>query len=537
MNATFALPLVLVAVSVLSVLVALLIAAAVERRRAVRGRRPGAAEAMFLIGDDSVLDANATGLSLLATLAQAEVGLLPGPEDGASMAGPAASWLRLKRHLAARFPGLHARLAGEDPGPWQIAAADGSNQTLEGRSTHAALRLVVRDGAATAEREGEVRLDPLSWRALNDELSALRRATDLGPVPAWREAADGGVVWANGAYLRLLAEAGHADRLAWPLPSLFAGERGGGRLALTLAGTGRQRWFDLVSVEDGGQRLYHALPADEAQRAERARRDFVQTLSRTFANLPVGLAVFDRSRRLQLFNPALTDLTGLEPEFLASRPGLEGVLNRMRDKHVMPEPRDYRAWTRRLLDVEAVTNGTGFEEIWALPDGRSFRVGATPHPDGALAFLIEDVTSDIRLRRSYRAELDAGRAALDLVEDAVAVFSPGGELTLTNAAFDRLWALEGADTLAGVSLAEAVAGWRRAGGAPELWDRVAALAAPGTAGPEVRGPVQLPDGEVLALRARRAPGGGVMLAFAVQSGKGQQIGARKVAPGLRRALG
>jgi hypothetical protein len=63
--------------------------------------------------------------------------------------------------------------------------------------------------------------------------------------------------------------------------------------------------------------------------------------------------------------------------------------------------------------VETAANGAAFEETWALPDGRTFRVSAAPHPDGALAFLIEDVTSDTHLKRSFRAELDA-EPALDL---------------------------------------------------------------------------------------------------------------------------
>lgn len=532
MDAPLVFPLVLVATSVLSVLAAVLIAAAFEGR----ARSPSAGggdgtEAVFLIGERSVLDANDAGMALLATLAAQDSS--PG-----ETAGPAASWLRLTRHLAPRFPGFTARLTGCNLGAWQIAAEDGSGQVLQAVPANGSLRLVLRHPAAAGERDEVVRLDPLSWRAINDELAALRSATDLSPVPAWRQAADGRIVWANGAYLRLLAESGHSDPLTWPLPALFAIDTASGTRQALTGPTGRQRWFDLETVDEGAGRLVFALAADEAQRAERARRDFVQTLARTFATLPVGLAVFDRTRRLQLFNPALTDLTGLEPEFLASRPGLEGVLNRMRDKHVMPEPRDARSWMRRLLDVEAVASGAGFEETWALADGRSFRVSVAPHPDGALAFLIEDVTSDIRLKRSFRTELDAGRAALDLVDEGVAVFGPSGELVMTNSAFDRLWTLDGADSLAGVRFAEAIASWREAGGDPDLWSRVAELATPSAKLTEVRGTLQLADGEIFALRAKRAPGGGVLLAFAPQQQPVSLTPPPAAAPAaLRRALG
>jgi PAS domain-containing protein len=506
-------PLVLVAASDLSVVAALLIAAAVDRRVAGRdraGRDEG--DAVFLLGDRVVLDANERGFALLGTLAAQPLAAAGGP-----LTGPAASWQRLTRHLAERFPGVMSRLAEGNAAAWQIVSDTDANQRLEAVPANGALRLILRDGAAGEDGEAAVRVDALSWRALNDELEALRRATDSSPVPAWRETAEGRIVWANGAYLRLVAEGAPSDPLGWPLPALFPADRVGSIRQSVPGAGGRLRWFDLSVVEDGAGRLVFAVPADEAHKADRARRDFVETLSRTFATLPIGLAVFDRARRLQLFNPALIDLTGLEPEFLAARPGLEGVLNRMREKHVMPEPRDYRAWTRRLLDVEAVATGAGFEEVWALPDGRSYRVSAAPHPDGALAFLIEDVTSDIRARRNFRAELDTGRAALDLVDEAVAVFAATGELVLTNRAFDRMWTLEGADSLAGVQFREAVANWRQAGGTTDLWDRIAALAAPGSgASPAVRGTLTLEDGEAFNVHASPAPGGGVMIGFSAQ---------------------
>lgn len=527
MEFSLSLALVLVATSVLSVLAALLIAAALEGRR--RGERGGAArEAVFITADRMVIDANTRGVALLDALrAREPVG---GQARGLGEPGTdaQADWQRLLGFLGPMFPDLAERLnVSPDPGfegasgVWTLAAADGSGLRLTGSAFAGSVRLSLSETPASVAAEGEETLlvDRLGWRATLDELEVLRRTTDLAPTPAWRVSPEGEIVWANGAYLRLLARTGFAGPLVWPLPTLFeAGNdphAGGFRQSLATGPGGRLSWFDMIEIEDRGGRLFYALPADEAQKAERTRREFVQTLTKTFSTLPIGLAVFDRTRRLQLFNPALIDLTRLEPEFLASRPGLDGFLNRMRDKRIMPEPRDFRAWSRRLLEVEAAVAGNGFEEIWTLPDGRTFRVSAAPHPDGALAFLIEDVTSDIHLKRSLRAELDTGQTALDMVDTALAVFAPGGELILTNAAFDRLWTLEGAESLAGVQFLDAVANWREAGDAPGLWDRIAALARPGAGESEVVGTMQLTEGEHLQVRARPATGGGMMLAFQV----------------------
>lgn len=525
MEPTLTLAVVLVATSVLSVFAALLLAAALEKGHKRSTVAPPGDDAVFLVADGLLVDCNETGSRLLATLQDRAA------PDGICVAadsGGATRFQTLLQHLAPSFPDILSHLKGSVAGSatgdgWVLRAIDGSGLILGGADAQGALRLTLSQGTATgteAASNGEdtVLLDRFSWRALNDELRVLRRTTDAAPTPAWRERADGQIVWANGAYLRLLAEIGIAGPTIWPLPSAFGTTpAAGGRHSVTAGAGGRRRWFDLCVIPEGAERLIFALSADDAQQAERARRDFVQTLTKTFASLPVGLAVFDRTRRLQLFNPALTDLTQLEPEFLASRPGMDGFLNRMRDKRILPEPRDYRTWSRRLLDVETASGGKPFEEIWALPDGRSFRFSVSPHPDGALAFLLEDITSETRLKRSFRVELDLGRAALDMVDTAVVVFSPGGELAITNAAFDQLWAFEGADTLTGVQFADAVANWREIaaenGGDTGLWDRIAALGQTGGGSQRAAGQIVLSEHEMLNVAARPAPGGSVMIAF------------------------
>lgn len=529
MVSSLLLALVLVATSVLAVLAALLIAQALPLRAAGESGR-SAPEAQFLIAEGELTDANGRGAALLGTLRS-----LGGDR---ATGDPAADMELLLAHLMPAFPDLAERLRPDTPTPWDLMAGDGSGMRLRASAgPTGAVRLALSHPAAETEGDAQDTLlvDRLSWRALTEEMELMRRSIDLAPTPAWRETADGQIVWANGAYLRLLAETESAGRLVWPLPPLFARDGAGRarRVSLTLAPRGRIAWFDLVETRDRDTRLIFALPADEAHKAERARRDFVQTLTKTFATLPIGLAVFDRTRRLHLFNPALAELTRLEPEFLASRPGLEGFLNRMRDKHILPEPRDYRAWSRRLLDVETAGNGNGFEETWPAADGRTFRVSASPHPDGALAFLIEDISADIHLKRSFRAELDIGQTALDMVDAALAMFSAGGDLLLTNAAFDRLWTLEGSDTLSGVSFREAVANWRDAGDAAALWDRIGRLIRPNCPEQRVDGQMTLPEGEVFRVSARRASSGGVLLSFDLIATAGPTV---SEAPRLRRAI-
>jgi len=499
---------ILVVTSALTALAVVMIANALTRRspRAEGGvLGHNRLEPVFLFDDMRLIDANDRGDSLLEALSAAD-----GVPRGKRREN---SWRLLSRFLGASFPDLGENLASlSEAGTIRLAAQDGSGLRLQAEWLDGNARLTLTD---TSSDEGSVMLDRLSYRAMEDELSVLRRVTDRSPFLTWRENVHGQVIWANGAYLRQLSDLNQGETASWPLPPLFPAGVIGPEQRVALPGTvnGRQRWFDITRMDDEKGQLVFALSADEAHRAETTKREFIQTLTKTFATLPIGLAVFDRTRRLQLFNPALTDLTGLEPEFLLSRPGIEGFLNRMRDKRVLPEPRDYHSWSKRLLEIEKGAANNDFEETWSLPTGQTFRVSASPHPDGALAFLIEDITSEVHMTRNFRTDLETSQAALNILDTALAVFTQNGQLILTNAAFNRLWTLEGDDTLAGFTMTEALSNWREDSKDPALWDRVAELSRPGAAPGLVSGVMQLDDGECLAVSAQKVSNNTVVIAF------------------------
>ncbi len=506
MAASLTFALVLTGTSALTVVAILLFAAALRgpRRSEIQTLGPEG-DAAFLLDSGTLVDVNPRGAALLDSLRHADE-------------GPAEDWPRLSRFLMAEFADFQARL-DDLPVSQHARLAGLSDAGLELALdwVAGAIRIVVIDPRA---EDASVVLDRLSYRALHDELTLLRDVTEHAPLLLWREDGGARVTWANAAYLRCLTDADPGGALRWPMPALFntMGEPGGAPCRATPRGL-RDRWFDISRVGHESGTLNFAVSADAAHRAERAKHDFVQTLTKTFATLPIGLAVFDRSRRLQMFNPALTDLTGLEPEFLLSKPGIEGFLNRMRDKHVLPEPRDYRSWAKRLLDIEMSAPTGGFEETWSLASGQTFRVTASPHPDGALAFLIEDITSETHLTCNVRAEMETSQSVLNQLDEAIAVFAPNGELVLTNAAFSELWTLDGEETLTAVTLNEALDNWREAGDDPGLWDRIAALARVNRAeATTIRGPMHLADGETLQVDARRTSTGAIMIRFAPGAG-------------------
>ncbi|UXU75777.1 MULTISPECIES: PAS-domain containing protein [unclassified Paracoccus (in: a-proteobacteria)] len=452
----------------------------------------------FLFRNGVLIDATAPARSLLDRL--------PGADD----------WQRLTAWLAMRLPDLGPLLPD-----LAAAARIEMTETAVARPLHLLaeglgqgfLRLTLTD--PSAENAG-VLVNSLSLAAMENELEILRSTMDHAPMLAWREDAAGQLTWANSAYLAL-AEAKADQANCWPLPRLIdltarppagGGAASGARRA-QIEHDGQSRWYEWHAHQIGGQTVAVALPADAAVRAERSLREFVQTLTKTFADLPIGLAIFDRDRNLQLFNPALIDLTGLAAGFLTGRPTLYAFLDRLREARMVPEPKDYRSWRNQMNSLEAAASSGHHVEMWSLPGGQTYRVTGRPHPDGAVAFLFEDITSEISLTRKFRADLSLGAEVLDALDDAVAVFAASGDLLLSNRRYGELWGTSGRSTLG-----EQIGRWSRAcGDSPGLEQLRLALDRMPLAHP-AQGAMAGPNGGLLSWGLRSLSGGRVLLSFA-----------------------
>lgn len=488
------LPLVLTLTSFAAALGALVVLHLIHRPAPVTGFALSD-ETVFLFEDTQLIEASPPARALLAGLAQ-------GGEGG--------DWPRLSGWIGARIAGFSDAMAHlVDRGRIELASDDGD------------LRVVAEDlgGIARialtrprAEGQGVV-IDALSQRAQEDELAALRRTVEAAPTLIWREDAAGAVIWANRAYLDRCAT---EDALAtWPLPRLFPPIP-----ADTDAGTLRRKaqvpgpeWYDCTRLPEGAGTLNFAIAADAVVKAETSLREFVQTLSKTFAHLPIGLAIFDRQRQLVLFNPALTDLTRLPVEFLMARPQLFAVLDRLREARVIPEPKDYRSWRRQMADLESAAEAGLYEETWGLANGQTFRVTGRPQPDGAVAFLIEDITGETTLTRRFRSELELGQEVVDQMDEAIAVFAASGDLVLSNKAYGRLWGVDPGATLGRVTIMDAARHWTDATGRGDLWSPVHDFMAAVSTRAPWQGEIDRPDGQRLVCRFAPLAGGATLAGF------------------------
>ncbi len=284
---------------------------------------------------------------------------------------------------------------------------------------------------------------PLELEALETEIQTLRAIAEQSPQPIWEEE-DGTITWANEAYLGLANELGHPAH-AWPPVRIFSDVTSSAeanireRVAAQKLGSPNCRWFDITSANRNGRSIHFAIDIDPLVQAENSQKNFVHTLSRIFAELSVGIAVFDKNRRLMNFNPALSDLTGLSFNFLSSQPDIQGLLDRLRENRFFPEPRNYRSWRETVSYLETSAIDGTYCENWDLPDGRIIKVTGRPHPNGAIAFIWEDVSSEIASNRDFRKKIENAQAVLDQLPEAIAVFEQSGEICLSNSAYRRLW--------------------------------------------------------------------------------------------------
>ncbi|MGR3462092.1 MAG: PAS-domain containing protein [Roseovarius sp.] len=421
---------------------------------------PCVATSTFLLRDGALIDTDAGEDAL--TL----------PQDG-----DCDDWARLARWLAPRFA-----LPGQPPeGTHHYTTQDpeADPATLAIETDGPRTRLTLRDPRAVCPATRHALLAHLA------ETSRQGAALSRMPMPVWLHDKEGCVTWENAAAAALPPD----DR------AQLLSATDSARVALDSP----PRWFDLACHADAGGTLVFATDVTPLVRTEEARRDFVQTLGRSFADLPTGLAVFDRAHRLAMFNPALADLTGLDPVFLSGRPEIFSFFDILRDRQVMPEPKNYASWRGQIHAMIDAAHDGQYREVWSLVTGRTYRVTGRPHPDGAVAFLVEDISDEISATRHQRAERDVLLAALDRVDDAIAVLSRDAGLVFCNRRFATLARLDPDAREAGMPLDAVIDTCRARLPDDALWQGVAARF--DTAGPAqaMTGQLARDTGRALAL--------------------------------------
>ena len=401
----------------------------------------GAADISLLFKGEALQHASVAGLKL------------------ANFSHHANDWAELHASLSPRFPDFPTH-------PWETT----NTVILDAKESNDVARLEIRkiDDSTHVQIIDQETL-PLDVqhkiKSLEAEVLDKTYASSTAPNPIWKLDASNTVVWYNPAYEDLyqtvFSTFPRKEKPLFELPDTSHDPLGSKRASVKAAGDDRTLWFDISVKEIDGGKMCHAINIDAVIRAEIAQRNFVQTLAKTFAQLSTGLAIFDRNQQLALFNPALVDLSSLPVEFLSTRPDLLSFFDRLRDNRVMPEPKNYHSWRQEIADVIAAATDGSYQETWTLDSGQTFRVSGRPHPDGAIAFLIEDISAEVSLARSFRSELAIGQSMMDSFDVGIVVFSSNGILQFCNSAYREMWKLDPENAFVDVTILDSIKDWQK----------------------------------------------------------------------------
>lgn len=339
--------------------------------------------------------------------------------------------------------------------------AQGSSRTLLVRGAPAAVRLgssgaVILWWFDATESQAEIGRLGEECARLNLAFDRLSGLIEAAPMPMWHRGPDMRLALVNNAYVRAVEAESAADVIARGIELVDTGTDASPLAApqearetnlpisrvipITVAGERRAAKIVDVPLGEAGVAGY-AMDVEEVERANAAFRRFVVSQRDTLDRLSAGVAQFGPDRALLFCNQPFVRQFALRPEWVAERPDLDRLLDRMREANRVPEMRDFPGWKAERREWFTATDGAQ-EENWLLPDGAHLRVVAQPLPDGGLLAIFEDRTEQAQLASARDTLLRVRTATFDNMFEAVGVFESDGRLHLWNNRFRQIWDFE-----------------------------------------------------------------------------------------------
>ncbi|MEP3278380.1 MAG: ATP-binding protein [Stappiaceae bacterium] len=404
--------------------------------------------------------------------------------------------------------------------PFSVTLKTRSGTYLEASARTAGGWAVVRLRDLTGERQAHAQLEETHNRLL-EKNAILTHLLDAMSGPAWLRDREGKLAWVNDAYVRAVEASTAADVVDKNMEFLDSSARGGmegqrdadglftKRLPV-VAGESR-RIFDIYDASTETGSAGAAIDVSDLEQVQAELRRIVDFHARTLDQLATAVAIFGADRRLQFHNAAFAALWDLDDVFLEGRPEDGAVLDELRAQRKLPEQADYRKWRNKLL--ESYRSLEAQEFWWHLPDGRTLRVIANPHPQGGVTYIYENVTEQLDLESRFNALTRVQGETLDHLTEAVAVFGSDGKLRLWNPAFADIWrqAPENLDASPHIS---AIAGQAKGPTEAKLWSRlVMAVTSLADNRTNASGRLERQDGRVIDYATVPLPDGGTLITF------------------------
>jgi signal transduction histidine kinase len=330
-----------------------------------------------------------------------------------------------------------------------VVSLRGRHLEIDGRPVSGAAIVRIRDVSGERLQLSQLR-DQFAHAA--GALDGLRCALEAADMPAWTRDSLGRIVWCNIPYARAV-DAPDADAAIDTGGEMFdPAARREATAALKETGAWKRR---ASAVVGGELRTFDAVEARTAAGSAGVARDVSEIValsadmernegdySRMIDRLSTAVAIFDKAKRLTLYNAAYRQIWSLEPAFLDQSPTDGEILDRLRAERQLPEQVDFRAWKAHQLTAYQAIEPS--ETVWHLPDGRALRVVMSPNPKGGVTYLYDDATQSYALASQVTALTHVQGETLDALKEGVAAFGADGRMKLFNPAFAELWEIDSA---------------------------------------------------------------------------------------------
>ena len=325
-----------------------------------------------------------------------------------------------------------------------VVSLRGRHLELDGRPVSGSAMMRIRDVSGERLQLAQLRD---SFAEAEGALDGLRRVLETADMPAWTRDAMGRIVWCNAAYAHAVDAPDAAaaidssgeifDSTVRREATVALKESGAWRRRASAVVGGKRRTFDAVeaSTQIGSAGVARDVSEIVALKADMERNE--DDYSRMIDRLSTAVAIFDKSKRLTLYNAAYRQIWSLEPAFLDQEPTDGEILDRLRAKRQLPEQVDFRAWKAQQLSAYQAIEPS--ESVWYLPDGRALRVVMSPNPKGGVTYLYDDATQSYALASQLTALTHVQGETLDALKEGVATFGADGRMKLFNPAFADLW--------------------------------------------------------------------------------------------------
>ena len=184
-----------------------------------------------------------------------------------------------------------------------------------------------------------------------------------------------------------------------------------------------------------------AFPIDDEGELDSKLKRHISAHFGVLENLTTAIVIFDADKKLSFYNKPFVNLFGFASTWLDEAPFYPEFLDALREKRMLPESRDFKAYKSSELELFGSLLEP-CESLLYLPMGKILRRFMIPYGLGGLLISYEDVTDRKALEASYETSISTQRATIDNIREAVAMFDAEENLNLYNSNYLKLWKFE-----------------------------------------------------------------------------------------------